>query len=103
MDNMDNMDYSPEIITLTDEEGVEHEFEVWDIIEVDGTTYYGLIPYNENADSMVEEDTELVVLKLDTDENGVECLSLIDNDEEYERIGQMFLEQSFEEDDEDAE
>ena len=102
---MDNMDYTPEIFTLTDEEGTEHEFELWDILEVDGNIYYGLIPYTEDAEAMVEEDTELVILKVG-EENGEEFLSTIDNDEEYERIGQMFLEKSFDddaEDDEDAE
>ncbi|MBR3630662.1 MAG: DUF1292 domain-containing protein [Oscillospiraceae bacterium] len=102
MDNMDNMDYSPEIFTLTDEEGVEHEFELWDIIEADGAVYYGLIPHNEDAETIIEEDTELVILKL-ISENGEDVLSTIDNDEEYERIGQMFLEKSFEDDEEEEE
>ena len=100
---MENNEYSPEIFTLTDEEGVEHEFEFWGALEDGGNVYYGLIPYNEDAETLIEEDTELVILKVGTDENGEEYLSTIDNDEEYERIGQMFLEQSFEEDDEDAE
>lgn len=99
---MDNTEYSPEIFTLTDEEGNEHEFELWDILEVDGSVYYGLIPYTEDAEAMIEEDTELVILKVG-EENGEEYLATIDNDEEYERIGQMFLEKSFEDDEEEAE
>ena len=98
---MENMEQTPEIFTLTDEEGVDHEFELWDILEVDGTVYYGLIPHNEDAETLIEEDTELVILKAGVDENGEDFLSTIDNDEEYERIGQMFLEKSFEEDDEE--
>ena len=85
-------EYTPEIFTLTDEEGNEHEFELMDIMEENGTQYYALVPYVENPEAMIEEDTELVVLKMGTDENGEDCLSTIDNDEEYERIGKIFIE-----------
>lgn len=101
---MEEMEYSREVFTLTDEDGNEHEFELWDILETDGNVYYGLIPYMEDPQAMVEEDTELVILKVGKDEEtGEEYLATIDNDEEYDRIGQMFLEKSFEDEEEDAE
>ncbi len=84
-------EYTPEIFTLTDEEGVEHEFELMDIMEENGTVYYALVPYTEDPEAMIEEDTELVVLKVGTDENGEDFLATIDNDEEYDRIGKMFI------------
>ncbi len=87
---MEEKDYTPEIFTLTDEEGNEQEFELMDIMEENGTVYYALVPYTEDPDTMIEEDTELVVLKVG-EENGEEFLSTIDNDEEYERIGQIFI------------
>lgn len=100
---MEEMEYNREVFTLTDEDGNEHEFELWDILEADGNIYYGLIPYMDDPQAMVEEDTELVILKVGKDEEtGEEYLSTIDNDEEYDRIGQMFLEKTFEEE-EDAE
>ncbi|MBQ8928199.1 MAG: DUF1292 domain-containing protein [Oscillospiraceae bacterium] len=83
-------EYTPEIFTLTDEEGNEHEFELMDIMEQDGTVYYALVPYTEDPDAMIEEDTELVILKVG-EENGEEFLATIDNDEEYERIGNIFI------------
>ena len=94
-------DYTPEIFTLEDEEGTEHEFELWDILEVDGNVYYGLIPHTEDAEAMIEQDTELVILKVG-EENGEEFLATIDNDEEYDRIGQMFLDRMDEDDEEDG-
>ncbi len=87
---MEEKDYKPEVFTLTDEEGNEHEFELLDVMEVDGTLYYALVPYSEDPDAMLEEDTELVVLKVG-EENGEEFLASIDNDEEYDRIGNMFI------------
>ncbi|MDE5753891.1 MAG: DUF1292 domain-containing protein [Oscillospiraceae bacterium] len=83
-------EYTPEIFTLTDEDGTEHEFELMDVMEENGTVYYALVPYFEDPESMIEEDTELVVLKI-AEENGEEYLATIDNDEEYERIGNMFI------------
>lgn len=88
---MDEMNYNPEIFTLTDEEGNEHEFELMDVMEVDGTTYYALVPYTEDPEAALAEDTELVILK-GGEEDGVDFLTTIDNDEEYDRIGNMFLE-----------
>ncbi|MBR1554576.1 MAG: DUF1292 domain-containing protein [Oscillospiraceae bacterium] len=101
---MEEKDYTPEIFTLTDEEGNEQEFELMDIMEDNGTVYYALVPYTEDPDAMIEEDTELVVLKVG-EENGEEFLATIDNDEEYERIGQLFIQRISEmlEGDEDEE
>ncbi|MEE5992299.1 MAG: DUF1292 domain-containing protein [Oscillospiraceae bacterium] len=96
---MSEMEYNaPESFVLTDEEGVEHEFELWDIVEEGGNVYYGLIPH----EAKIEEDTELVILKVG-EENGEEYLATIDNDEEYDRIGKIFLDRAAEEDEEEEE
>ncbi len=87
---MEDMDFRPDVFTLTDEEGNEHEFELIDVMEVDGTQYYALVPYTEDPEAALEEDTELVILKVG-EENGEEFLASIDNDEEYDRIGNMFI------------
>ncbi len=99
---MDEMEYTPEIYTLTDEEGNEHEFELLDILEHEGNVYYGLVPYVDDPEAMLEEDTELVILRVG-EENGEEFLSTIDNDEEYERIGKLFLDmlESYDDDEDD--
>ncbi|MDE6763960.1 MAG: DUF1292 domain-containing protein, partial [Oscillospiraceae bacterium] len=48
--------------------------------------------YYDDPTKEIEADTELVVLKSEYDENNDETLVSIDNDEEYEKIGNMFLE-----------
>jgi len=101
---MEEKEYTPEIFTLTDEEGNEQEFELMDIMEENGTVYYALLPYLEDPDAVLQEDAELVVLKVG-EENGEEFLATIDNDEEYERIGAIFIERitaMFEDDGEDG-
>ncbi len=93
MNNMnDDMDMLADIYTLEDEEGVEQQFELLDTMDVDGERYYALVPYSSDPAAQLAEDTELVVLKSEYDENNEETLVSIDNDEEYERIGNMFLE-----------
>lgn len=88
---MEEMDYKPEIFTLTDEDGNEHEFELMDVMEVDDSVYYALVPYTEDPDAMLEEDTELVVLKGGKDDDGTDFLATIEDDDEYDRIGHMFI------------
>ena len=85
-------DLVADLYTLVDEEGVEQTFELMDTYETDeGELYYALVPYYENPEDMVEADTELVVLRSEEDENGEETLVSIDDDAEYERIGQIFM------------
>lgn len=79
-----------EIFTLTDEEGVEHVFELVDSLDLDEDYYYALVPYvDEN--NLEEEDGELVILKSELDEEtGEEYLAPIEDDDEYEHIAGIF-------------
>lgn len=91
-DNFDDMSMAADLYTLVDEDGVEQQFEMLDVMEVDDERYYALVPYYDDPTKEIEADTELVVLKSEYDENNDETLVSIDNDEEYEKIGNMFLE-----------
>ena len=87
---MSEMEYTPDILTLEDEDGNESAFEVIDTMELDGKTYVALTPYFENPEDMLEGDAELVVL-VSEEVDGEEFLASIDDDDEYERIGNIFL------------
>ena len=91
-DNFDDMSMAADLYTLVDEDGVEQQFEMLDVMEVDDERYYALVPYYDDPTKEIEADAELVVLKSEYDENNDETLVSIDNDEEYEKIGNMFLE-----------
>lgn len=86
-----------EIIELTDEEGNESQFEIIGSHEIDGVTYFALVPIEDN------EDEEYVILKAETDEEGEETLVTIDDDEEFERIADIFDDELFSEIDYDEE
>ena len=81
------LDEDEGIIELEDEDGNVTRFEFVDRAEMNGTVYYALIPedYDEN-----EEAAEFVVLK-ETEINGEAMLSTVDDDDEYQRVGEMFL------------
>ena len=83
------LDEDEGIIELEDEDGNVTRFEFVDRAEMDGTVYYALIPadYDESG----EEATEFVVLK-ETVIDGEAMLSTVDDDDEYQRVGEMFLE-----------
>ena len=79
-----------DLLTLVDEDGTEHEFEIIDSLEHDGVEYLALVTAMEDADED-EDSGELVILKvaMDGDE---EVLEAIESDEEFERVGALFKE-----------
>ncbi|MGN0675226.1 MAG: DUF1292 domain-containing protein [Oscillospiraceae bacterium] len=91
-EKFDDMEMAADLYTLVDEDGVEQQFEMLDSMDVGEDRYYALVPYYDDPTKELEADTELVVLKSEFDENNDETLVSIDDDEEYERIGNMFLE-----------
>lgn len=85
------MDLGAELLTLVDEEGVEHQFEKVDFAEVDGQNYIALVPVFDEPADMLEDSGELVVLKI-VEEDGEEFLEAIEEEEEFNRIGDFFME-----------
>ena len=82
-DDMDIMENEEEII-LVDEDGEEHVFIMLDAIEVEGGQYAILQPKDENLED--DEAPEAVILKIELDENGDEVLSEIEDDDEWEKV-----------------
>lgn len=86
-----NNDYNPDIYTLVDEDGNEQAFELLDVMETDDDRYFALIPYYETPEESLDDDGDLVVLKSEM-VDGEEMMASIDDEDEYEKIGNMFLE-----------
>ncbi|MBP1573275.1 MAG: DUF1292 domain-containing protein [Oscillospiraceae bacterium] len=94
------MNYTPDLYTLVDDEGNEQTFEMLDAMEYNGETYYALTPYPEDLDN----DGEVVILKK-VIENDEEIMVSIEDDDEYEEVGNKFMERiedMFEFDDEES-
>ena len=70
-------EYGNDFVTLIDEDGNEVEFEHIDTVEYEGVTYLAFIP----AELSVEEDAEVVIMQVVTDENGEELLEGVEDDD----------------------
>lgn len=91
---MDN-DYKPDLITLIDEDNVEHNFEILDIIENEKGVFYALYPIFDTADETVEDSGEYYIMEV-IDEDGEEQLAEVEDDALLDELSAIF-EQHFEE------
>ena len=87
--------YGDDIITITDEDGVEYVLEVLATLEVDGSQYYALVPASNEED----EDLEVSILKA-VEENGEEILCAIEDEDELERVYNIMMDELFEDEEE---
>ena len=91
-------EFGDDIITITDEDGVEYVLEVLATMELDGTEYYALVPAETSED---DEDLEVSILKA-VEENGEELLCAIEDDDELERVYSAMMDFLYEDEDEDG-
>ena len=89
------MEEGMDIVVLTDEEGNETQFEVIDVKEYNGNTYYALIPLEDDAET--DEAVDFVILKAEKDENGEEILVTVDDDDEFYDVADLFEDIQFDE------
>ncbi len=89
MDNQEELDYTPDLITLQDEAGVEHECEVIDAADYNGEHYLAVVPYVADPEKMLEEDAQVVIMRT-VEENGEEFLDIVDDDEELAAVSEVF-------------
>ena len=81
-------DMIPELISIIDEDGNEHTFEELDRVETEDGKYVALIPSEEDGD---EDSGELIILKV-AEEDGETFLIPIEDDKEFDEIGEIFQE-----------
>ena len=97
-------EYDPYIISLSDEDGTEYEFEVLDDIDSRDARYLALLPVYDDPDEMLRDSGELVILKAVPGEDPTdEEYEEIQDDGEYEDVAALFadrLQDLFEIDDE---
>ena len=82
-------EYNPDIISLEDDDGKEYTFEVLDRIETDESRYIALLPVYADPKAMLDDNGELVILRV-VEENGEEFFEDIEDDDEYDMIVDAF-------------
>ena len=100
---MDN-EYKPDLITLIDEENIEHNFEILDTIENDKGVFYALYPIFDSAEDAVEDNGEYYIMEV-IEDDGEEQLAEVEDEALLDELAAVF-EKHFEElfdDEEDGE
>ncbi len=90
-DNYDE-NFGNNIVSVVDEEGVEHTFEELDRIETDDGRYIALLPIYNEAEEILDGDGELIILSVVEDEDGETYLEPIEDEDLFNEIGQIFEE-----------
>lgn len=88
---MTNEEYGNDIVTLTDDDGKSYSFEILDAIETDTGRYLAMVPYFADLQEKLDDSGDLVLVKVQEDENGDEYFEDIANDDEYETIADLFI------------
>lgn len=84
-------EFGPDIVTVVDDDGIEHEFEVLDRIETDDDKrYIALLPVFENEAEMLDSSGELIILRVSPEDETL--LEPIEDDDEFDEIGRIFEE-----------
>ncbi len=96
---MGNENWGEDIISLMDEEGNQSEYKIVACAELDGVEYMALEPIIEDPEEELMDAAELVFLKVseETDEDGEAFLDTIQDDEEFERVAEVFRDKLSEE------
>ena len=82
-----NMDM--DIVSVVDDDGKEHLFEEIDRIELDDDRrYVALLPIYEDEADLLEDDGEVLILKV-IEEKGETYLVQIDDDAEFNEVGNI--------------
>ena len=90
-------EYGPDFITLTDDDGNEFELEHLGTLELNGHMYMSFVPADMDED---DEDFGLILLKV-VEKDGEELLADIDDEAELDAVYEKFMEELFEDEEDD--
>jgi uncharacterized protein YrzB (UPF0473 family) len=96
----ENEEEADNIITLTDEDGKDIDFEIIGDAEIDGVVYYAMTP--AGAQDNNEGIIEYVLLKLTKDEDGEDMFVTVDDEDEFDKVADYFDDMFDSEEDYDA-
>ena len=85
---MDN-EYEADLLTLVDDEGQEHEFEIIDELENDDGQFMALVPTQQDADE-VASDAETYYIFEVIEEDGEEQLQEVEDDALLDKLAEIF-------------
>ena len=69
-DIIENEGFGNDLVSVVDENGVQHTFEELDRIETDEGRFIALLPVYSEAQDIIDDDGELIILSVVEDEDG---------------------------------
>ena len=92
--------FGKDVISITDEEGVEYELEVLAAVTYRGAEYLALVAADADEDA---DELEVSILKSVTDESGDPTLLTVENGEELEAVYNLLINEMYDEEDDGGE
>ncbi len=86
---MENNEFAPDFITLIDEEGTEHDFEILDVIENDKGIFYALFPVFDTPEEQLESSGEYYIFEV-VEDNGDEVLTEVEDEDLLDALAEEF-------------
>ncbi len=81
--------YMEDIVSVIDDDGVEHYFEEIDRVETEeGNRYVALLPIYDDETEILDDDGEVLILKV-IEEDGETYLVQIEDEKEFNEIGNI--------------
>lgn len=97
-------EFGPDILTLVDDEGNEHEFEVLDVIDNDDGCFYALLPVLSDPQDKVDAEGTYYIFE-SIEENGEQQLAEVEDEALLDRLAEQFesrFEELYGDEDEDS-
>ena len=79
-DIIENEGFGNDLVSVVDENGVQHTFEELDRIETDEGRFIALLPVYSEAQDIIDDDGELIIL------------SVVEDEKLFNKIGDIFEE-----------
>ena len=83
-------EYNPDIVSVVDEDGVEHIFEELDRIETEDGKFVALLPVYDDAEDIIDDDGEIIILKVEEEDNVDTFLCPIEDEKLFNEVGKYF-------------
>ena len=84
-----NDEFGADLLTLVDDEGNEHEFEILDVIDNDEGCFYALLPTFDDPQSTVESEGTYYIFEA-IEEDGEQQLAEVEDEELLDRLAEIF-------------
>lgn len=88
------------IVELTDDDGVVSKFEYLATIPYEGEEYVAMLVLDDEGNEPEGDDSEVIILKIETDEDGEDIYVSVDDDELSQKVFDLLMASMDEEDEE---